>query len=436
MLRDLIFSKKFCESHKKRKEYFTRERIFNFSGLMLFQMNIASKSLTVELTRFFKRISGNTQEKNGSKQSYSDARMKMSYQAYVELNDRFVSAYYADDDYQRWKGYRLIAIDGSRIQLPSTPAMIEEFGIAENKGKSIPMAMTSPAYDVLNHLVINTYLARYEASERALAEQHVERIKELTPKSKDILLLDRGYPSLYLCTKMLVNGYNFVIRCNAENFLNEVKEFAKSATTDQIIEIDVTKSTRKHSPELQALLRNHSLATIRLRIVKIVLSSGVTEYLLTSLLDQQQISDDDLKNIYHLRWNEETYFNFQKNVLEIENFSGKTPEAIRQDYYARVLSTNVNSLLIQEAQQEVDRETQQSEHRQYENYGINKTVATGILKDEVIEMLFAPREHWKQRYQSLVASIKRYIIPKIPGRSFARKEKIPNKSFLKRRKAI
>jgi hypothetical protein len=30
----------------------------------------------------------------------------------------------------------------------------------------------------------------------------------------------------------------------------------------------------------------------------------------------------DLKELYHLRWGEETYFNFQKNVLEIENFSG------------------------------------------------------------------------------------------------------------------
>lgn len=123
-------------------------------------------------------------------------------------------------------------------------------------------------------------------------------------------------------------------------------------------------------------------------------------------------------------------------MLEIENFSGKTPEAIRQDYYARVLSANVNSLLIQEAQEEVDTETQQSEQRQYEKYSINKTVATGILKDEVIEMLFAPKERWMEKYQSLVATIKRHIIPKIPGRSFARKEKIPNKSFLKKRKSI
>ncbi len=85
----------------------------------------------------------------------------MKYSAYVELNDDFVRAYYADTDIKKYKGwYRLIAIDGSRIQLPNTPAMIEEFGIAENKGKTLPMAMTSPAYDVLNHIVINSYSRR------------------------------------------------------------------------------------------------------------------------------------------------------------------------------------------------------------------------------------------------------------------------------------
>jgi len=140
--------------------------------------------------------------------------------------------------------------------------------------------------------------------------------------------------------------------------------------------------------------------------------------------------------IYHLRWNEETYFNFQKNVLEIENFSGKTPETIRQDYFARVLSSNLSSLMIEEAQEEVDNETHVSEDRKYQKYAINRTVAIGILKDEMIEMLFAPRDRVDNKYHTLLAAIKKHIVPEILGRSFERKEKIPNKSFLKRRKAL
>ncbi|KAF0138690.1 MAG: transposase ISLbp1 [Stygiobacter sp.] len=403
---------------------------------MLFQINIATKSLSVELTRFFHRIENNTEARSFSKQSYSEARMKMKHGAYIELTDDLVKAYYAEGDELRYKGYRLVAIDGSRIQLPNTKEVITEFGIAENKGKSVPMAMTSTAYDVLNHIAVNTSLERYETSERTLAEYHIEKMQTLRANSKDILLMDRGYPSVYLCAKMLVNSYDFVVRCNAEKFLNEVKAFSQSTATDEIIELDLHTGSRKYNKILQELVQKHSLATIRLRIVKILLEGGTTEYLLTSLLDQETFSVDDLKKIYHLRWNEETYFNFQKNVLEIENFSGKTPETIRQDYFARVLSSNLGSLLIEEAQEEVDAETMHSDDRQYQRYNINRTVATGILKDEVIEMLFAPKELLRKKHNLLLAKIKKHIIPEIPGRTFVRKDRIQNKAFLKRRKAL
>jgi len=398
---------------------------------------MATKSLSVELTRFFRRVADASATTSCSKQSYSEARMKMSYSAYVELNDRFASGYYADGNYKKYKGcYRLIAIDGSRIQVPTTREMIEMFGYAENGGKSVAMAMTSVSYDVLNDIVLQSVLSRYESSERLLAEEHITKLKELTPESKDIFLLDRGYPSVYLLLKMLVFGYDFVVRCNAETFLKEVRAFAASGGSDGVIEINLHEGERKSDERIQELVCSHTIHMLRLRIVKITLPGGTTEYLLTSLLDTQQWSRDDLSEVYHLRWNEETYFNFQKNVLEIENFSGKTPEAIRQDYYARVLSANINSLLIQEAQTEVDQDTQGSQRRQYQSYGVNKTVATGILKDEVIAMLFAPKESWLDKYGVLVETIKRHIIPKIPNRSFPRKAKIANKSFLKRRKSI
>jgi hypothetical protein len=231
--------------------------------------------------------------------------------------------------------------------------MIEEFGLAENKGKSIPMAMTSPAYDVLNDIVITACLDGCNASERTLAEQLVARVKELQPESNDIFLFDRGYPSLYLCAKMLALGNNFVMRCSAEVFLKEVREFAAGGTTDQIVDIDLTTGPRKQHPELQRLVREHALPTLRLRVVKIALKNGIT-----------------------------------------------------------------------------------GSRRQHAKDYVNKTVATGILKDEVIEMLLAPAEEWFKKYQSLVATIKRHIIPRVPGRTFPRKEKIPNKSFLKRRKAL
>lgn len=397
---------------------------------------MATKSLSIELTRFFHRINYNKEEKSFSKQSYSEARMKMKHEAYIELNNDLVREYYTYNDHKKYKEYRLIAIDGSRIQLPNKEEIVKEFGLAENKGKSIPMAMNSTAYDVLNNIVVNTYLDRYEASERLLAEKQLDRIKELTPNSRDIILMDRGYPSVYLFVKMLTLGYEFIVRSNTEGFLKEIKEFSKGKETDKIIDINLTKGAREKNVLIQKLVQDHSIENIKLRIVKIELESGKIEYLITSLLDKKDFSLNDLKEIYHLRWNEESYFNFQKNILEIENFSGRNPETIRQDYFARVLSSNLSSLLIEESQKEVDEQTTEKPQRNHQKYKINKSVAIGILKDEVIEMLFAPKDIWKHKYRLLVDKIKKFIIPQIPDRRFERKVRIVNKSFLKRRKVL
>lgn len=435
-LKEKIFSSGFCQHHKKREEDFTRTRVFSFGRLVLFQVNLATKSLPVELTRYFTRIDYNIEEKSFTKQSYSEARMKMDYGTYVELNEDLVRQYYSDDDYKKYKGYRLIAIDGSRIGLPNKKEVIQEFGLAENKGKSIPMAMNSSAYDVLNHIVINTYLERYETSERLLAERQIEKIKELTEsRIKDIFIIDRGYQSVPLFVKMMIFGYNFVARCTSEGFIKEVSEAAKMNQEDSIIEIPLTKGSRNQDQRLQELICSARIKTIKLRIVRIHLDNGAIEYLITSLLDSR-FTIQDLKEIYHLRWTEEVYFNYQKNILEIENFSGKTPESIRQDYFARVFSGNLSSLLIEEAQEEVDKETQENNNRKYAEYKIDRSVATGIIKDAVIEMLFAPKDIWEREYRIIIKTIKKNIIPVIPGRTFERKFRKGNKFFLIKRKAL
>ncbi len=360
--------------------------------------------------------------------------MKMKHSAYIELNEELVKRYYEDRDYKQYKGYRLLAIDGSRIQLPNRESVIEEFGLAENGGKTIPMAMSSMAYDVLNRITVNTYFESYKTDERTLADRHLDKIRELTPGLKDIILMDRGYPSLYLFVRMQRLGYDFIVRCNDTSFIKEVTEFAQSDETDKILEINLITAQRRNHPPLKKL--EERPARLILRVVKIKLAGGTTEYIISSLTDKTTFTKDTLKELYHLRWGEETYINFQKNVLEVENFSGKTPETIRQDYFAKILSGNIGSLMIEEAQNQIDEQARKNDRLKYDDYKINRSVATGLLKDEIIEMLLSPQNHWEVRYNKLVETIKRFTIPIIPNRHFDRKPKLINKYFLKKRKII
>jgi hypothetical protein len=359
----------------------------------------------------------------------------MKHGAYIELNEELVKGFYIDGDYEQYKGYRLLAIDGTKIHIPNRPSVVEEFGYAENQVKSIiPMAMSSTVYDILNHMVVDSSLENFRTDERTLADRHLDKIRELTPPIKDIILMDRGYPSLYLFAKMMVLRIDFVVRCDDTSFIKEVREFARSKEIDKIIEIDLITGQRKNYPALVKLEGKPN--KIILRVVKIELASGTTEYIITSLTNKTIFTKENLKELYHLRWGEETYFNYQKNVLEIENFSGRTPETIRQDYYAKMLSSNIGSIMIEEAQEELDEQTSKNDHLKYSHYKINRSVATGLMKDELIEMLIAPDKESEYRYNKIIKTIKRYTIPEIPNRHFERILKLSGKFFLKKRKAI
>jgi IS4 transposase len=80
--------------------------------------------------------------------------------------------------------------------------------------------------------------------------------------------------------------------------------------------------------------------TIKLRITKIILCTGEIEILLSNL-DMNIVLYDDLGELYNSRWGIETNYDFLKNIIELEAFSGKTKVSIEQDFYAKILCSNI-----------------------------------------------------------------------------------------------
>ena len=146
---------------------FTRKRVLSFGSMLLFRINIATKSLTTELSRYFSRFYGQKDEKQGvTKQSCSEASMKMSHGAYTGLNEDLVKEYYSDDDYKKFKGYRLPVIDGSGILLPCNKEITGEYGLTGSKDNLVPMAAISAVYDVLSNISVSTYPERGDCAEK------------------------------------------------------------------------------------------------------------------------------------------------------------------------------------------------------------------------------------------------------------------------------
>ena len=156
------------------------------------------------------------------------------------------------------------------------------------------------------------------------------------------------------------------------------------------------------------------------RLVRVVLSTGEIEVLITSLIDEKQFPTKNFGELYNLRWGTETCFDTLKNKLQLTAFSGHTPMAIHQEFHATILVANINTILIQDCKEEVEQVSQKREH----NYKINKNVSIGCMKDDLVTLFL---EEDQEKILALLAKIKarfiRHIEPIRPERSFKRKYK-------------
>jgi hypothetical protein len=217
------------------------------------------------------------------------------------------------------------------------------------------------------------------------------------------------------------------MRVNSKSF-KAVNDFRRSKKIDEVVEIEVTHSVlsnlskAKQHPNLKALTQDLKVAdTIKIRAIKVVLSSGEVEILLTSLLSKEQYPQELFKELYFKRWGVEKAYDVIKNIFEIENFTGLTQIAINQDFLAIILTNNIASLVMSGVMEEKVTLYNETKERKY-LYQLNKSFSIGCMKDRLILMFFKYKRMGKI-YDMIEDEIMDNLVPIKPDRSFPRKSK-------------
>ncbi len=279
------------------------------------------------------------------KSAFSHARKKVKLEIYDELNRYFLDSVYENTLKKRYGIYRVFAIDGTLLDLPSGKEIKDEFGVWEARnGNSNPRARASVLYDCLNHVSIDFSLRPKKFGERIMAGEHI--IKSSFWKG-DIVTLDRGYASAWLFLLILSKAGELC--CRMPTSWNEVKDFMdKPDEKERIIKIRITGFKNI----MMCKKFNLEQREFNIRLVKIKLDSGETEILATSLLSDEY---DNLffKELYVLRWQIEENYKVMKCRIKIEKFVGKSPLALKQEFNARMFMLNVASVLRNIAQGEL-----------------------------------------------------------------------------------
>jgi hypothetical protein len=431
-IRNVIFGNELKEKSRLSEKDFTRSRKVGFVTLVCMILNMIKKSTQLELDDFMQKFG--TDDKRYptyTKQSFSEARQKLSPEAFKILNNGFVQKYYEDNDYKKYKGFRLLAVDGSSIEVPNTEELREYYGCAGNtKAKQkAARAQSSTLYDLENGIVLNSLLGRYDDSERELAKKNIDDFEGLNQsETKDLILFDRGYPSVEFILYLKAKEISFLMR-TASTFFSKV---VNTKTQDEVVEIKVTKEHMKMLKRRGKLIPEGT--TIKLRVVKVTLETGEIETLITDL-GEDVLNYEEFKGLYFKRWGIETKFDELKNKFQIENFSGVKPIIIEQDFYAILLLSNIASIFEQEAQEEL-KEKNEKKNLKYE-YKINKNILVGKLKGSLIEMLLQDDAEKKSLlYAQFIEEVKRNVVPIIKDRAFERKWSCTNKHSKTRRRAF
>lgn len=415
--------------------------MLTFPVLIGFLLNMLTKTLQIELDKFLKVLKGQNTEVTVTNQAFCQARQRFSEQAFIRLDEQFVEEFYTENTYKTWKGYRLMGIDGSTVQLPWGEELFAEFGgVTNQQGVVMAMGRISVAFDVENELSVHALIDRYSCEERELALRHLEAVCAFDRRTDgrrghqgDLFLFDMGYPALYFMALMILWGKDFVIRTSAA-FLKEVQEAVHADQDDLAIQIPVQTPDRPLPQKLHARVSEIDPAMVlSIRVVKLTLEDGTQEILLTTLRDAAAFPSSDFQGLYAKRWGSETHYDVLKNILEVENFTGKSALAVRQDFYATVLTNNIRGLIHWDLQEEVEADNH-GKARTYQ-YQLNRNLSIGRLKDRLVTLILEQGD-LQAFYADLKRQMKRNMVPIRPGRRFPRKRKNHQKYTMTKKRAL
>ena len=110
----------FKSNHRKKDIYFTRDRKLTLPKIIIIMMSKSAKSLQNVLNEIQSKLSHFSDElETITASAYTQARDKLNFTAFIELSEVVCKLFYEDDEYLTFKGFRLLAVDGSIIILPN-----------------------------------------------------------------------------------------------------------------------------------------------------------------------------------------------------------------------------------------------------------------------------------------------------------------------------
>ena len=394
--------------------HFTRNRKLPFRKVVTFLLALEGGTLGTQMLRHF-GYSVNIP----STSAFVQQRNKITTEAFPSLFDLFVQK---SDTRKSYKGFRLIAADGSDFRTPSDPSDPDSYFSGTSIQSPYNLLHLDAMYDLLQHTYTDvTLLGKRVANERNSLCKMIDR----SNFDNVLLIADRGYEGFNLMAHIQEKGWKFLIRIqDAENSFGIAAGLDLPNTDEFDVFIDLSL-TKKQAKEVQALCKNrnrfkliHSnfdflpktsktdapvFYKLPFRIVRIKITDNTYETVVTNL-DAELFPPEELKKLYNMRWGIETSFRELKYTVGLLHFHAKKVEYIYQEVFARLIMYNFSELvtslvIIQKTKTKLA-------------YQANFTIAVHVCRQLFLGNVSPP---------DVEALIRKHVSPIRPGRSRPRR---------------
>lgn len=410
-IRKELKSKEMIELGKLNSKSFTRNRKMGFEDYIWFILNKRGITLKMEIENYIEKMN----KEKISESAICQQRKNLNPIIFKKLNESYVKNIYENENNATIKGYLVLAIDGTDLEIPNVQKLKIEYGEAKNRkeNRTTAKATASCIYDTLNDIILTSNISKYKTSERELARIGIEEILEIIKGKKVIIIFDRGYPSIELMNYLEMLGIKYLIRLNKIRYQKEIKLMnSKDEKVD--IEMRSNRIIYIKDEKIREKLKRDKKYTMR--VIKYSLEKE-EELLATNL---EEFSREEIGELYFKRWSIETAYNISKNKLNIENISGQSTTIVEQEFYASILMQNIIADIKKEANEKLQK-SKRTEKNKYE-YKINTNILIGKLRKNFIEIMLDLSEEGDKKYNQLIEEIQKELVPIRPNRKNPRKK--------------
>lgn len=382
---------------------FCRNRKLPFEKMMYSILSMSGKDLKCELMDFF-----DLNKNLPTVSAFVQQRNKISTTAFETLFHQFTNSF---PQQKLYKGYRLLAVDGSDLHTPTNPQEKSCYYPGTNGQRAYNLMHLNAMYDLMNNIYVDAVVqgSKNENEHKAFVSM-VDRDNSPIPT---IYIADRGYESYNNLAHIQEKGQKFLIRVK-DLKSNGIVSGLSLPTDDEFDEVFNFLLTRKQTKDIK---QNSNFKFIPhnvnfdylpsfckkkipvipycldFRLVRIKIDNDKYEVLITNL-KPDEFSSSDLKELYSMRWGIETSFRSLKYTLGLLFFHSKKAEYILQEIFAKLTMYNFTELITSHVViKQKDRKL---------SYKINFSASVHICRNFLLKNISPPK---------IEALISKFLVP-------------------------